>query len=336
MVKPKSSGGFEWPVPGGIQGWITAMPIGEPSEPARFLTDAIPRAQRSHSAWAEEETVELEHRPSGETEFANDSPSYYEPLTKSGLFLIFAGLPPTEDPIARFANKYGLLGPPVSTRIRIDAGEGRWYEEEAERFDSWVAEIGGMHDLVGLWKALGSGGREDILCYLPCAAKVWRSVEIWELVWRSSNPASCASAWPMQKLRDVAYTYLAAAVNKKLEGRMSAKLPVFSPLRSDDIPVQPDGLLGALWYQFGRAIVARKQYRQCQECGTWYEISPETARTNKLFCSTACRSRAYRKRQEEARALNAEGVPAYQIARRLDSDVETVRGWLKAGARKGR
>src|SRR5206468_8187324 len=69
----------------------------------------------------------------------------------------------------------------------------------------------------------------------------------------------------------------------------------------------PRGLLGALWLQFALAVGGNKEFRQCGQCNTWFELSPETSRTNRLFCSGACRTRAHRLRQEQARAMRRQG-----------------------------
>jgi DNA-binding NarL/FixJ family response regulator len=63
------------------------------------------------------------------------------------------------------------------------------------------------------------------------------------------------------------------------------------------------------------------------------ELSPEIARTSRLFCSESCRARAYRERKEKAVQLAAEGKTPKEIAAELDSDVKTVKGWIKQ--RKG-
>jgi DNA-binding NarL/FixJ family response regulator len=46
-------------------------------------------------------------------------------------------------------------------------------------------------------------------------------------------------------------------------------------------------------------------------------------------CSTPCRTKAYRKRQAEAVRLHGEGHSLEDIARELDSDPDTVRGWIE-------
>ena len=93
--------------------------------------------------------------------------------------------------------------------------------------------------------------------------------------------------------------------------------------------IVPEGLIGALWLQFARAVERDARFRQCAECTTWFEVAPGRGRTDKQFCSNACRTKAYRKRQAEAVRLHGEGRSLEDIARDLDSDPDTVRGWIE-------
>src|SRR6266542_2500364 len=89
--------------------------------------------------------------------------------------------------------------------------------------------------------------------------------------------------------------------------------------------IVPSSLLGALWLQFHQAISSRKDYRQCEVCKSWFEISPKVNRASKLYCGDACRSQAYRDRQQRAQQLHDEGWSFKDIASELGSDVGTVK-----------
>jgi hypothetical protein len=60
--------------------------------------------------------------------------------------------------------------------------------------------------------------------------------------------------------------------------------------------LMPANLLEAMWLQFGHAVESNKSFRKCRECGTWFEVSPKKARSDKVFCSGACKAKAYRTR----------------------------------------
>lgn len=68
---------------------------------------------------------------------------------------------------------------------------------------------------------------------------------------------------------------------------------------------------------------------RCENCGRVFVAGAPRAR----YCSPRCRHtaqmRAYRHRQYRARELHDQGLPLEDIARRVGSDVETVRGWLE-------
>jgi hypothetical protein len=90
----------------------------------------------------------------------------------------------------------------------------------------------------------------------------------------------------------------------------------------------PGSLLSALWLQFSLAMNGGQGYQQCPSCQVYFELSPNIARSDKLFCSNACRTRAYRRRIDQAKRLYAKGVPLEDIAQKLETDCATVRGWV--------
>ncbi len=59
----------------------------------------------------------------------------------------------------------------------------------------------------------------------------------------------------------------------------------------------PPDLETALWLQFAVAVTHAPRIRRCEECPTWFEVTPGKGRPEKRFCSNACSMRAYRKRK---------------------------------------
>jgi hypothetical protein len=90
----------------------------------------------------------------------------------------------------------------------------------------------------------------------------------------------------------------------------------------------PGNLADALWFQFTTAVSESRRYRKCAECQSWFEIPLRGARISKEYCSNACRSAAYRRRQERARQLHGQGRSFKEIAQELGTDVKTVKGWV--------
>jgi hypothetical protein len=90
----------------------------------------------------------------------------------------------------------------------------------------------------------------------------------------------------------------------------------------------PASLHAAIWMQLAEAVLGNTTARRCRECGRWFDVAPGTSRSDKVVCSTACRSKGYRERQGRARQLHTTGQTFKQIAMELGSDVKTVRGWI--------
>jgi hypothetical protein len=128
--------------------------------------------------------------------------------------------------------------------------------------------------------------------------------------------------------------YVQSKINRHLEHRTAARLLWDAKRARLELYTSPVDLIGAVWLQFARAVERDSRFRQCAECGIWFELAPGTARADKLYCSTPCRTKAYRKRQAEAVRLHGEGRSIDDIAGELESDPDTVRGWIerKSGA----
>ena len=102
------------------------------------------------------------------------------------------------------------------------------------------------------------------------------------------------------------------------------------------LAVTPRSLLQALWVQFCMAITENASFRRCEQCQRWFS---EASRSDKLFCSDACRIAAYRLRKsrsseqanfappapfeitaERVRELLVDGVTTDYIALHYDVD----------------
>jgi hypothetical protein len=93
----------------------------------------------------------------------------------------------------------------------------------------------------------------------------------------------------------------------------------------------PPHLLAAVWLQFAQAVDGNKGYRSCEQCDRWFELSPKMARADKVFCSSACRSRAARERQLQAGQLFKAGQSITEIAGTVHSSPPVVQRWIKKG-----
>jgi len=84
-----------------------------------------------------------------------------------------------------------------------------------------------------------------------------------------------------------------------------------------------------MWLQLARVVSGNKEFRQCAQCDRSFEVSPDVTRKSRIYCSERCRSQAYRSRKATAHEMRAAGKSVQQIADKLKSDVETVRGWME-------
>ena len=271
----------------------------------------------------------------------------YMPLTLySGLFRVFAEIEPTHEGIRVFADKFGLLGGNAG-RI-IDMPEPRpkegHYIGNGEVQDVWRHEIFTMRQAVGLWDKARLGDVESLTQVIQWDDKGVRYVSPSELGQkaRPDQPWIETLAWIATddynpellgrfRRNDViepALYYVQRVVNERLKGRASPRLLWDHDRPQLGLHMVPNSLAGALWLQFAHAIERNSDFRQCNECRIWFELSAQSGRSDKVYCSNACRSRAYRKRQANAQSLHADGISESEIAERLNSDVEAVKGWI--------
>jgi hypothetical protein len=318
---------FRWRVAKGGYHWIDSDPAFEPDQQRQpFLTDG---------------------RPSGAAGFRVVP---YLPFAEfPGLFRVFAEIEPTHDGIKAFADRFGPLGGNIAKRIPlydqpnaqgtpIGFGEplAAWKDEILMMrlaIDIWEAarngDVGGLQRVIS-WAEHGSG--VQILSHpelpkgeLPEApAHVERAL----IAGTHLGDDVLGRFVPGDLLRPALH-YVQSTINKMLEGRASPRLLWDAKRERLGLYIVPDGLIGAVWLQFARAVERDSGFRQCAECGIWFELAPGTARADKQFCSTACRTKAYRKRQAEAARLHGEGRSFEDIARQLESDPDTVRGWIE-------
>jgi hypothetical protein len=318
---------FQWHVAEGSYRWLDTHHAFEPRQkPQLFLTDG---------------------RPTGTGGFRV---MQYLPLAAfPGLFRVFADTQPDRKGIKAFADRFGPLGGNVERQIPLsdqpnakDVSLGM-----GESLAAWNEEIQTMRLAVDLWEAARNGdvGRLERVIFWTEDGRGVQMLTHPELPGERlpNPPARVERAWiagthlgddvlgrlVRGDLVKPALQYVQSKINAKLQGRASPRLLWDAKRERLGLYIVPDGLIGALWLQFARAVERDSKFRQCAECGIWFELARGTARADKLYCSTPCRTKAYRKRQAEAVRLHGEGRPLEDIARELDSDPDTVRGWIE-------
>lgn len=328
---------FAWTVNLGGYRWVRA----------RLLQPLSPVAEE-----APEASYLVEHPNDGKASYKARS---YQPFVDDpALFLAFAALEPAPEQIRDFAAHFGLLGNDLTQTI-ADAGrpvgdmtvshtvDGReiiHHVGRGEPLVAWMQEIRAMREAVGIWRMAEDGDTASLSHHIRWSddnkAVIFESdpVRPIEAPYHSQLLASPDfGAWALECFSpgDVigpALLFVQRVINEHLEPRASPLLSWDVRQQRSRLQVKPGGLIGALWLQFAQAVHGKTEFRSCRECGKWFQIHPDIARTNRAFCSSACRSKAYRKRQDEARRLHAEGLSVADIAARLESNDATVRRWL--------
>jgi hypothetical protein len=315
---------FPWQVAEGGYRWFESRPAFEPQQKRQpFLTDGRPIGAGGLRVME------------------------YLPLAAfPGLFRVFADTEPSSEGVKAFADRFGRLGGDVEKQIPLDrpsrkgvlVGTGEalavWSDQILMiRFaiDIWEAardgDVGRLEQVIH-WKESGSGVFVDTHPRLPDGQLPPEGVV---RAWIAGTHLGddVLERFVRGDLVKPALHYVQSTINRQLEGRASPRLLWDAKRERLGLYIVPAGLIGALWLQFARAVERDSRFRQCAECGIWFELAPGTARADKLYCSTPCRVKAYRKRQAEAARLHGEGRPIEDIARELESAPDTVRGWIE-------
>lgn len=212
-------------------------------------------------------------------------------LTEPGLHLTLEAVGCSESAILDFANNYGTLGLKKTT-----------------------VDIGGMLNALGVERVNYHCDSLDDWCQETMALR--KAFEIWGALKRNRAEKSL---WE-ELLK------LVSPRVKDIEGKPS----LLADHSGMVLNVGPRNLCTAAWLQFEREVEGFFDFRRCAQCGRWFRFYPQKIRKEQIFCSQACRSKSYRARQEEARRMKAAGIPIEEIAAEMESDLETVQGWISA------
>lgn len=252
--------------------------------------DAVVRIAGSHNldaAAREEGDVLIEEEPA--------SAMPVDPL----VFRTFAELTSMDDILA-FATRHGLLA-------------GTWWEGlgavlKLEPLALWQDEIRAMIAALELWDASFNEDSDKALReqFQPDAQGV--IVAERRGVRRISNrdrfllPDDHPRRTPFghNDFRLAARMMASRIADRYLEGRLNASVE-WVPEGESYLARRRENarsLAGVLWLQVQQAIVEGTSYARCTQCGRWMEITREArAKTTKLYCSDACRAKAYRERR---------------------------------------
>jgi hypothetical protein len=233
--------------------------------------------------------------------------------------------------------------------------------EFGERRESWSREIMGVRHALRVWDAIQRGRTDDLrLWFHPRVAASGRGAPI--AIYEAGEPLPNGSLYlsgdPVEDdslledgqfwftpaddtVRDItrlAYTFLQVVIGSRL-ARYATPEMIYSvtgggtPLR---VHISPTGVAGVVWLQLARGIEGNIRHERCGRalCRRWVAHSYSTAsggkRKDALYCSTNCRVKAYRERQQEASRLHSTGMPLAKVAAAVRSESKVVRRWIAA------
>ena len=291
----------------------------------------------------------------GETESRHSKS--YEPLKdEPGLFRAFANVVPHREEILGFVNQHGLLGS-ATIECTITDPESRSISAGVESLRDWMTEILFMREMVQLWDSVQGRDEKSIRrkirwfrrgawfdnTRVGSIPRSWSdgifSTELdvdhsslrmrgWVVHTDSYEPRETTERLRSEWIETALY-FLQTIVNEKLSEHAIGR-PVLQSRGHGRLGWEhlPSSLLGALWLQFADAIATNRNFNQCLFCKRCFEVAPDLARRDKLYCSQTCRTRAYRTRRIEAKRLYALGSTVEELAQRFGSDPAIVRRWL--------
>jgi hypothetical protein len=321
----------------------TALDQQHPAPPPEWLDDA------GQTLWREAERTYTAPRVFVTSGVPTESHGFqlrrYAPLeTESGLFRDFADTEVSPEGVLAFAGKYGLLGGDQAKLIALDSidASGKRRVGVGEELEDWYTQIIYMRESIRLWKAATEGkshlllpsiawGDDNTLTYRSSTAVPGLdtpSISLFEVITSPHSAPGLLSDFATGDIIRPAKYLVQRWVNQNLAERAAPRLLWDRHKTSIDLYIVPKSLLGALWFQLAHSIDARVDYRQCDFCKRWFEVSPDVARTNRRYCADRCRSRSYRRRIASRLADAAE----------LDPDQEhpmSKSGRERSSARRG-
>jgi hypothetical protein len=305
------------------------------------LTEFLWRVPSAGHYWIEGEPVEDGQQPTNRFLIGDAAPgqiayvSEYNPLrTHNGLFRTFAETKTSEEGIVEFANRFGCLGGDVRVTVLVKTPDGAEVMRDGELQDKWEDEILTMRILIKIWELAKKRDEVGLGKFIQ-----WKHDAIHFLL----PPLHSASAGRPRVIAAMqippnfrngdtvmpARCFLQKRVNEKLHG---VRASLLWNVKQTELGLRlvPQSLIGCLWLQFAKAIEGNKNYQQCGNCQGWFEIGGSRgARADKKFCSPSCKASAHRKKREEALRLFLGRVPVKEIARQLDTDLATVKSWVR-------
>lgn len=265
----------------------------------------------------------------------------------SALFLSFAEL--TDDRIESFRQENAIENSDV---IVVDVTNDRVIETVGSQIrygrDGWKSEVGAMKRCLALWHLVRDDDQEKLSRVVRWDRSPKNGLEVkyesqsgeepgrkvTEVIASESDTPELLRRFSAGDIVGPAWFYLERSINDRLRNhihaRMVARIPGRPNTKTMSLHPVPENFFVAVWLQFAQAIDEDKRFRQCVVCKSWFEVSRGKAHKARLYCSEYCKVSAYRKRKEHGWKLHVDGKTVGEIAKLLDTDKKTVKGWIDA------
>lgn len=248
------------------------------------------------------------------------------------LFREFGFVEVTPEACADFCNRFGFLqGRPLSAMtVEPDS-------EEKEPLLSFTECLTAMKPVVVMWDALNTRDGSCLGEMMTLNEQGQLQVispdddgELAPFLTLSQNEMRALGITAADRF-DLGWKLLPLVVKEMLSIVPMLPDPEFriSDPETPYLALVPDDLISALCMQLLDVVFGRREYRQCEVCDTSFELHPDNARTNRRFCSDACRSKHYRSKTNKARALHQLGWTVEGICEELKTSADKVAIWIE-------
>jgi hypothetical protein len=255
----------------------------------------------------------------------------YAPLLVGDLFLTFAQTPLTPDGVLGFARRYGPLGLTYRRARRRPGVRG------GEYLHDWRRIIRAMRTGVDLWQWLAAMDTDSLGRAVRWGTsrrlRPLRGLFTGWLFGKDGMPVLPPA--DLELTRDDAVTPCRLLLQRLLNtflGDVALEARWDARQERCVLRVVPRHLLSALWLQFARAVTGEVKYRRCKVCAAWMPVASDSdaegVRSDREFCSGACKQKDHRGRVKQAKQLKAERMPLRQVAARLGTTTEVIKRWL--------
>jgi hypothetical protein len=278
----------------------------------------------------------------------------YHPLQVPELYRTFAETPQNPESMLAFANSYGCLGFSGSVAFlhttSADALRDQIRSPYPEDQFEWLNEIRSLRNEMLMFEALTRGSEADLKRWVarwnerdaeltrfsnhiderndPRAEDQWLVIQPDDRG-RPVDVHGYHPNWPDR--RAVAWDHLVRHANLRIHQHCAPYLRQRGEQVGNlTIRVVPNGLLGAIWWQFARVTTGELGYRRCRVCDRLIELSTGDTgfRRDREFCSNKCKFKDHRRKVREAKAMKAAGKTVRQVAKHFETTTDTIKNWL--------